>query len=148
MNAPSQWETTLHCNVVSHWRGAFTKWTLQVDIFDGASRCDISHTILITITLLWTCILIADVLVRCVFLHFARGVTSVYFYPTTHLFVFVLRISVWMFVFLWYVLCVPKKYIFIVKDRWVLSFPQVVNLNQVNRDHSTVIPLFYTTIFL
>ena len=26
--APSQWETTLHCNVVSHWLGAFTKWTL------------------------------------------------------------------------------------------------------------------------
>ena len=29
VNAPSQWETTLHCNVVSHWLGAFTKWSLQ-----------------------------------------------------------------------------------------------------------------------
>ena len=26
--APSQWETTLQCNVVSHWLGAFRKWTL------------------------------------------------------------------------------------------------------------------------
>ena len=24
--APSQWETTLRCNVVSHWLGAYTKW--------------------------------------------------------------------------------------------------------------------------
>ena len=28
VNAPSQWEVTLHCNVVSHWLGAFTKWSL------------------------------------------------------------------------------------------------------------------------
>ena len=27
--APSQWDTTLHCNVVSHWLGAFTNWSLQ-----------------------------------------------------------------------------------------------------------------------
>ena len=26
--APSQWETTLHCNVVSHWLGTYTKWSL------------------------------------------------------------------------------------------------------------------------
>ena len=26
--APSQWETTLQCNVVSHWLGAYTKWSL------------------------------------------------------------------------------------------------------------------------
>ena len=26
--ASSQWESTLHCNVVSHWLGAYTKWTL------------------------------------------------------------------------------------------------------------------------
>ena len=25
---PSQWEMTLHCNVVSHWLGAYTKWSL------------------------------------------------------------------------------------------------------------------------
>ena len=24
----SQWETTLHCNVVSYWLGAYTKWSL------------------------------------------------------------------------------------------------------------------------
>ena len=27
VNAPSQWEMTLQCNVVSHWLGAFTKWS-------------------------------------------------------------------------------------------------------------------------
>ena len=26
--APSQWETTLHSNVVSHWLGAYAKWYL------------------------------------------------------------------------------------------------------------------------
>ena len=26
--APSQCETILHCNVVSHWLGAYTKWSL------------------------------------------------------------------------------------------------------------------------
>ena len=36
MHAPSQWETTLHCNVVSHWLGAHTKWSLGTNIFcDG-----------------------------------------------------------------------------------------------------------------
>ena len=29
MYAPSQWETTLHCNVVSHWKGAYTKLSLH-----------------------------------------------------------------------------------------------------------------------
>ena len=26
--APSQWKTTLHCNIVSHWRGVYIKWSL------------------------------------------------------------------------------------------------------------------------
>ena len=26
MSPPSQWETTLNCNVVSHWLGTYTKW--------------------------------------------------------------------------------------------------------------------------
>ena len=26
--APSQWETTLQCNVVSHWMGTYSKWSL------------------------------------------------------------------------------------------------------------------------
>ena len=30
VNAPSQWEMTLHCNVISHWLDAFTKWSLMV----------------------------------------------------------------------------------------------------------------------
>ena len=29
--APSQWETTLHCNVVPHWLGAYTKWPWMWD---------------------------------------------------------------------------------------------------------------------
>ena len=28
VNAPSQWETMLQCNAVSHWLDAFTKWSL------------------------------------------------------------------------------------------------------------------------
>ena len=27
--APSQWEMTLPCNVISHWLGAYTKWSLS-----------------------------------------------------------------------------------------------------------------------
>ena len=30
VNVPSQWETTLQCNVASHWLGAYTKWSLHV----------------------------------------------------------------------------------------------------------------------
>ena len=33
MYAPSQWETTLHCNVVSHWRSAYRKWSLHGTAF-------------------------------------------------------------------------------------------------------------------
>ena len=29
-NAPSQWETRLHYDVVSYWLGAFTKWSLHL----------------------------------------------------------------------------------------------------------------------
>ena len=28
MYAPSQWETTLQCNGISHWQGAYMKWSL------------------------------------------------------------------------------------------------------------------------
>ena len=31
VNAPSQWETTLHCNV-SHLLGAYTKWSLEMKV--------------------------------------------------------------------------------------------------------------------
>ena len=30
VNVPSQWKTTLHCNVVSHWLGAYTNWSLYM----------------------------------------------------------------------------------------------------------------------
>ena len=32
--APSQWETTLQCNVASHWLGAYTKWNLDLRNLD------------------------------------------------------------------------------------------------------------------
>ena len=32
--APSQWEMTLHCNVISHWLGAYTKWSLSFGRFN------------------------------------------------------------------------------------------------------------------
>ena len=38
---PSQWETTLHCNVVSHWLGAYTKWFLLTSIFVVVSQVEI-----------------------------------------------------------------------------------------------------------
>ena len=31
---PSQWEKTLHCNVISHWLGAYTKWSLILSFLD------------------------------------------------------------------------------------------------------------------
>ena len=30
VHVPSQWETTLHCNVFSHWLGTYTKWSLHM----------------------------------------------------------------------------------------------------------------------
>ena len=39
VNAPSQWGMTLHCNVFSHWLGAFTKWSLNIVVYTfGAYR--------------------------------------------------------------------------------------------------------------
>ena len=32
MYEPYQWETTLQCNLVSHWLGAYTKWSLVMSI--------------------------------------------------------------------------------------------------------------------
>ena len=29
VNVPSQWETMLQCNVISHWHRTFTKWSLN-----------------------------------------------------------------------------------------------------------------------
>ena len=38
VDAPSQWETTLHCNVVSHGLGVCTKWSLKMKVI----YCDVS----------------------------------------------------------------------------------------------------------
>ena len=44
MYAPSQWVTTLYCNVVSHWQGSYTKWSLhnliKVIYFYHSNQCD------------------------------------------------------------------------------------------------------------
>ena len=37
MHAPSQWETTLNCNAISHWLGAYTKWSL--DFHENSKHC-------------------------------------------------------------------------------------------------------------
>ena len=49
MNAPSQWETTLHCNVVSHWLGAYTKWSLISGAFSGKLPSGEWHWIIVMI---------------------------------------------------------------------------------------------------
>ena len=33
VNASSQWKMTLQCNVISHWLGAFTKWTQSISVY-------------------------------------------------------------------------------------------------------------------
>ena len=30
--APRQWETKLQCNIISHWLGTYTKWSLHMEI--------------------------------------------------------------------------------------------------------------------
>ena len=37
LHAPSQWEMMLHCNVVSHWLGAYTEWS-QIYASPGLSE--------------------------------------------------------------------------------------------------------------
>ena len=49
--APSQWEATLLCNVVSHWLGANTKWSLEQSRLEAMThtwrhRYDSAHTVL------------------------------------------------------------------------------------------------------
>ena len=40
--APSQWQMTLHCNVVSHWLGAYTKWSLFQPPWDNPIPCSVA----------------------------------------------------------------------------------------------------------
>ena len=46
--APSQWETSLHCNDVSHWLGAYPDWSLRqvsacLHLWDTHQACLIKH---------------------------------------------------------------------------------------------------------
>ena len=51
---PSQWEMTLHCNVISHWLGTYTKWSLHCyDVF-------MESTFQINIQLSWLCKIMAS----------------------------------------------------------------------------------------
>ena len=38
VNVPNQWEMTLHCNVICHWQGAYTKWSLGLIQFLAATK--------------------------------------------------------------------------------------------------------------
>ena len=42
----SQWETTLHCNVASHWLSPYTKWPLQYILWN-------MHTVFLCFVLIW-----------------------------------------------------------------------------------------------
>ena len=44
-HAPSQWETTLRCNIGSHWLGAYTEWSLHYrpTHHAGSPRCRPTH---------------------------------------------------------------------------------------------------------
>ena len=43
VKAPSQWETTQHCNVASHWLCAFIKWSLYTGVFYTAQGQIVRH---------------------------------------------------------------------------------------------------------
>ena len=39
--SPSQWETMSHCDDVSHWLGAYAKWSLLIDLLCCQNTCSI-----------------------------------------------------------------------------------------------------------
>ena len=43
---PCQWETTLHCNVVSHWLGSYIKWSLLCGSFASSFSCVLNNSYL------------------------------------------------------------------------------------------------------
>ena len=46
VNVPSLWETALHCNIVSHWLGTYTKWSLNTYVFlCRFSQCEFTEWI-------------------------------------------------------------------------------------------------------
>ena len=49
VNALSQWETALHCNVISHCLGAFTRWSVII-LNSRQISCYFGDDILITVT--------------------------------------------------------------------------------------------------
>ena len=51
--APSQWEMMSQCNVVSHWLGAYTKWSLVSELMQEHSRQRDDRVWLIRCTSWW-----------------------------------------------------------------------------------------------
>ena len=47
--APSQWKVTLHCNVVSHWLGPFTKWCVITNQCPDLNGSWLTHWGLVTL---------------------------------------------------------------------------------------------------
>ena len=45
--APSQWETTLQCNVVGQWLGAYTKWFLCNEVSSMKGKCHFNEMFII-----------------------------------------------------------------------------------------------------
>ena len=43
--APSQWEMTLQCNVVSHWLGILTKWSQRCNLAHRQNSCHFADDI-------------------------------------------------------------------------------------------------------
>ena len=52
---PSQWEMTLHCNVISHWLGAYTKSSLDYIHMPHVLLCILTYTSRIYLfSLIWS----------------------------------------------------------------------------------------------
>ena len=54
--APGQWETTLHCNAVSHWLGSYTKWSMNDENKLSAIFNDYTVYFIKKVLAIWFCI--------------------------------------------------------------------------------------------
>ena len=49
VNVPSQWETTLQFNIISHWLSAFTKWSPVLSTHTSLPTIGAQHKLLLTL---------------------------------------------------------------------------------------------------
>ena len=65
---PSQWETSLHCNDVSHWLDAYLDWSLQLCMCASSWLATIFHMfasyLVHSLALLWTWIILIMARIR------------------------------------------------------------------------------------